>query len=183
MKTKGMNTKTKALGLLSIIALAAVAGTIVSVLQSTVQADDTITTADDIESTPITITQTETAPNGEQIASGIMHRFGMGHKGPGRGFGGCGFGAIEVSAEFTAKVTGIIEADSDVQALISEGYNVTMVRPYIKTVVDGDGNVVTKASTAEVVLNGTNGRVIVFVDIEEAKVTKIVILTVTEINK
>jgi hypothetical protein len=58
------------------------------------------------------------------------------------------------------------------------------VRPIIKTVVDADGNVVTKATSAVLTLQkDTTGHASVMVDIEEAKVTQIVILTKTVIDK
>jgi hypothetical protein len=98
------------------------------------------------------------------------------------GFGG--FGQIEVSDEFKQTVTNIAENDTDVQNLITQGYNVTSVTPIIKNVVDANGTVVTKATSAVLILqNGTTGRASVMVNIEEAKVTQIVILTRTVINK
>ena len=102
-----------------------------------------------------------------------------------RGFGG-GFGpqAIQVSADFTANVTNIAKSDSDVQNLLSQGFNITSIRPVITTSIDGNGNIITKASTANVLLVGNNGsRSFVVVDLSQAKVTKIVTLTVTEIDK
>ena len=70
------------------------------------------------------------------------------------------------------------------QNLLTEGYNVTSVRPIIKTIVDGEGNVVNKATDAILLLeNDANGRAFVMVDIEEAKVTQIVISTRTVIEK
>jgi hypothetical protein len=114
---------------------------------------------------------------------------GMG-MGPGRGghHGGgmCGgpFGAVEVSTAFQEKVTTIAENDTDVQTLINEGYNVTLVRPIIKTVVDEDGNVVTKATSAVVLLQkDTTGGASVLVDLEQERVTQIVIMTRTVIDK
>ncbi len=68
------------------------------------------------------------------------------------GFGGLGGGAIQVSSDFTSNVTNIAKSDSDVQNLLSQGYNITSIRPVISTVVDGNGNVVTKASTADLTL-------------------------------
>jgi hypothetical protein len=71
-----------------------------------------------------------------------------------------------------------------VQKLIADGYNVTSVRPIIKTVIDAEGNVVTKATSAVLTLQkDTTGQATVMVDIEEAKVTQIVILTRTVIEK
>ena len=88
-----------------------------------------------------------------------------------------------MSSDFTANVTSIAKADSDVQNLLNQGYNITSIKPVITTVIDGNGNVVTKASTADLTLQGTSGRAFVVVDLDQAKVTKIVTLTVTEIDK
>ena len=102
-----------------------------------------------------------------------------------RGFrGGFGPEAIQVSAEFTANVTNIAKSDSDVQNLLNQGYNITSIRPVITTSIDGNGNLSTKASTANVLLIGNNGsRSFVVIDLSQVKVTKIVTLTVTEIDK
>ena len=81
-------------------------------------------------------------------------------------------------------MTNIAESDQDVQNLIADGYNVTAVRPIIKTVVDAEGNVVTKVTSAILLLQkDTTGHATVLVNIEEAKVTQIVILTRTVIEK
>jgi hypothetical protein len=99
-----------------------------------------------------------------------------------RGFGGVG--PIEVSEEFKQTVINIAENDSDVQNLITEGYNATAIRPILKTVIDAEGNVVTKATSAVLILQkDTTGYATVTVDIEGAKVTQIVILTRTVIDK
>ena len=96
---------------------------------------------------------------------------------------GRGFGAIQVSSDFTANVTNIVKNDSDVQNLLTQGYNITAIRPVISTVIDGNGNVVTSATTANVILQSTTGRALVVVDLTQAKVTKIVTTTTTVINK
>jgi hypothetical protein len=58
------------------------------------------------------------------------------------------------------------------------------VRPIIKTVVDGEGNVVTKATDAIVMLvKEDTGRASAWVNLDEVKVTEIVILTRTVIEK
>jgi hypothetical protein len=81
-------------------------------------------------------------------------------------------------------VLNIARNDTDVQALLNEGYNITQVRPIIKTVVEADGTVATKATTAIVMLLKDNtGRAAVTVDLDQAKVTEIVILTKTVIEK
>jgi len=104
-----------------------------------------------------------------------------------RGFG-CGFrgsmGNIEISSEYTETVNTIMANDTDVQNLISQGYNVTSIRPQVKSVIGADGTITTKASAAMVTLrNGTSGYATVNVDITNAKVTQIVILTKTVIDK
>ena len=95
-----------------------------------------------------------------------------------------GFGPIEASEEFKQTVTNIAENDTDVQNLITQGYNITSMTPIIRNVVDANGTVVTKATSAVLILqNGATGRASVIVNIEETKVTQIVILTRTVINK
>jgi len=95
-----------------------------------------------------------------------------------------GFEFIEVSEEYEENVLNIAKSDTDVQALLSDGYNITQVRPIIKTVVEADGTVVTKAASAVVMLEkDTTGYAAVSVDVEEAKVTQIVIITKTVIEK
>lgn len=96
---------------------------------------------------------------------------------------GCN-GFIEISEEFEENVINIAEGDQDVQNLLDDGYNITRVRPIIKSIVEADGNVETKATSAIVMLEkDETGHALVWVDLEEAKVTKIVILTRTVIEK
>jgi hypothetical protein len=181
-----MNNRTKALALLSVIVVSVVAGSFISAMQS-VKADTTNPVATDSEVTPLAINATNNSPivfggfdNGPMIA-GMEPRFGMGQR-MGRGFGG--FSVVQVSSDFKANVTNIVNNDSDVQNLVNQGYNITLIRPVISTVVDGNGNIVTKASTADLLLQGNNGsRAFMVVDLSQAKVTKIVTLTVTEIDK
>lgn len=152
---KEVVTKRKSLILLSIIALAAMLGS----LYLTVYAAD----------------------NGEETNIGPIGMCGGRHGGM---RGGGPFGSIEVSEEYKAKVISIAESDSDVQGLIADGYNVTGVRPIIKYVVDANGDVSMKATSAVVMLEkGTTGRASVLVNLTEAKVTQIVILTRTVIDK
>jgi len=109
--------------------------------------------------------------------------FGGGRRGGDPGFMG-GMGNIEVSSDYTATVNAILNNDTDVQKLITQGYNVTSIDPNIKNVIEADGTVTTKATTATVTLqNGTSGYAIVSVDISQAKVTRIVIFTRTVIDK
>jgi len=104
-------------------------------------------------------------------------------------FGRCGFGGgrgmpITISEEYKDNVLNITESDTDVQALLTEGYNITGVRPIISTTVEADGTVTMKATTAIVSLQkDTTGRALVWVDVEQAKVTRIEILTITVIEK
>jgi len=102
------------------------------------------------------------------------------------GYGGSN-GQVQVSDEFKENVTSIAKADSDVQDLLNQGYNVTSVTPILQSTVDGNGYLTTKASTAILTLtkDDTNsiGRAQVIVNIDEASVTKIYIETRTLIEK
>lgn len=91
---------------------------------------------------------------------------------------------IEGSDEYEENVIDIAESDGVVQTLLNDGFNITRVRPIIKAEVDGDGNVVTKATDAVVVLEkDATSHAFVWVDLEEGKVTRIEILTRTVIEK
>ena len=91
---------------------------------------------------------------------------------------------LEISAEYNETVIGIAKSDEDVQNLLSEGYSIASIRPVIKRVVEGDGSVTQKASSSIVVLTKNNaGRALVWIDLESKKVTKIVIFTMTVIDK
>jgi len=176
-----INRKIIALTLLTLVALAAVMGGFLLTTQATDTNGATETTTEN--------TTTVTTDAG-CIAVPDWNIGGMGFGGPSHrhrgGFGGfeSGFIPVEVSAEFEEKVTNIAKSDTDVQQLLDEGYNVTRVMPTVKTIIDGDGNVVTKATNATVVLEkDTTGRAIVSVDLTQEKVTQIIILTRTVINK
>jgi len=173
-----MNRKIKVLALISVVVVAVVAASLVLAMQSTVKADSNNAVASGAESTLSSINATNIGGffNNGDMGSGGPRGMGMG-----REFGG--FGSIQVSSDFTQNVTNIAKSDSDVQNLLNQGYNITSVRPVISTVIDGNGNVVTKASSADVILQSTTGRAFVVVDLDQAKVTKIVTLTVTEIDK
>jgi hypothetical protein len=125
--------------------------------------------------------------NGTSTEPDVMLNYGSctggGHEFGRHGFGwGCG--NITVSQEYKDKVINIAQNDSDVQSLLANGYNVTDVRPIINTVVEADGTVTMKATTAIVMLEkDTTGRAFVTVNVEEGKVTKIVTLTKTVIEK
>ncbi len=171
-----------ALTLLSLVALAIIMG---GFLFTTHATDTSDTTDENTTNTTATLNDNfGDVPPWNNIGRGFgEHGFRRGLKaGPGCGFGG--FGAIEVSAEFEQKVISIAESDEDVQQLLDEGYNVTRIVPIVKTIIDGDGNVVTKATNATVTLEkDTTGRAIVSVDLEQEQVTQIIILTRTVIDK
>lgn len=91
---------------------------------------------------------------------------------------------LEVSDEFKERAIGIAKNDPDARKLLDEGYNVTMVKPIIKAVVQGSGEVNLKATGAILVLRkNTSGLANVQVDIEAGKVTRITILSRTVIEK
>ena len=118
------------------------------------------------------------------LGNGTCALFG----GHGHGHGGdCGWGwggSITVSQEYKDNVINIAKNDSDVQNLLTEGYNITDVRPIINSTIEADGTVTTKATTAIVTLTlNTTGRAYVTVNVEEAKVTQIVIYSKTVIDK
>jgi hypothetical protein len=188
-----MDRKIKVLALISIVVAAAVGAAIVLTLQSTAKADTTASVAQDAQPALSSVNAT----NWNGFINGYMG-FG-GPKGMGKGFGGgfrgfgggCtafggnffngtvgGFGPIQVSSAFTQNVTNILNSSTDVKALLSQGYNVTSIRPVITTTINGNGNVVMQATSANVILQGPNGRAFVVVDLTTAKVTKIVTITV-----
>jgi hypothetical protein len=185
-----MDRKIKVLALISIILAATFVTTLALTLQSTAKADANSTVATDLQPTLSSVN--ETSAGGFMINGfmGLGDQRGMGRGG---GFGGpCGpnglgrfgeFGAIQVSSDFTQNVTNIASNDSDVQNLFNQGFNITSVRPIISTTIDGNGNVVTKATTADITMLSATGRALVVVDLNQAKVTKIVTITMTEINK
>ena len=118
---------------------------------------------------------------------------GFGHGG-GRGFG-CGdnpWMTITVSQAFKDNVINIAKNDTDVQNLLNQGYNITNVKPLINATVEADGTVTMKATSAVLTLLQTEtttgnttvtGRALVWVNIDQAKVTRIVTMTRTVIEK
>jgi hypothetical protein len=170
--------KTIALTLIMLTAL-----TIIGVLTATSFATDTTsdTSTADVESqtNEVLLLGMPDLMLGEQGFGG-----GLGCRGGPRGGGPRGMANIELSTEYTEAVNSILEADTDVQTLIAEGYNVTSIRPIIKNVVLADGSIVTGATTAVVKLvNGTSGYAVVNVDVSQAAVNQIVIFTRTVIDK
>jgi len=129
--------------------------------------------------------------NSTSTTSDLVYDYGGYYKGTIAPFGrhGCGSGeefggSIAVSQEYKDNVISIVQNDSDVQNLLANGYNITNVRPIISTLVEADGTVTMKATTAIVTLcQNTTGRAHVMVDVEQARVTQIVILTKTVIEK
>ena len=178
-----MNGKSKGLALFSVIAIAAIVSGILLVPQlvNATETGDTSLTTQTSDATNPTIQQA----NENVLPSWNNNCIGFGRHGMRFGMGGLGgFGPVEVSEEFKQTVTNIAGNDTDVQNLIADGYNVTSVRPIIQTVIDAEGNVVIKATNAVLTLQkDTTGHASVMVDIEQAKVTQIVILTRTVIDK
>jgi hypothetical protein len=91
--------------------------------------------------------------------------------------------ALEVSEEFRERVMGIAEADPDVQELLSAGYENVGIKPMVKAIVQGNGDVTWKATGAIVMLRKEGGRATVYVDVEAEKVTRIVKVEWTVIEK
>jgi hypothetical protein len=178
-----MNKKIMAVILLTLTGFAAVIGGLLMTAQATETeptATDTTITTNEGDSPPTTLPDWGM---GEMMMP--QEEFGRGFRGHRRGeIGFGGITNIEISSEYNATVTDILEGDSDVQNLISEGYTIQSINPKIKTVIEADGTVVTKATTATVFLqNGTLGLAAVKVDVTNAKVTEIVIITRTIIDK
>jgi hypothetical protein len=174
-----INRKTSALTLLTVVAFAAIIGG----LLLTKQAASTTGTTD------TNTTTTTVNGNGNDFLcwnnSGIGFGPGFG-EGPGHGGRGGpgGYGSIQVSEEFEQNVINIAKNDTDVQNLLAEGYNITSIRPVINSLIDAEGYVTTRATSAVLILQkDTSGSAFVSVNLEEAKVTEIVILTRTVIEK
>ncbi|MDI9644110.1 MAG: hypothetical protein QFX35_02685 [Candidatus Verstraetearchaeota archaeon] len=101
-----------------------------------------------------------------------------------RGHGAPSAGCIEVSEEYKATVVGIAQNDSDVQDLLADGYNITSVHPIIRTTLDAEGYVTSRATTAVLNLQkDENNSASVWVDVVNGAVTKIVISSRTVIDK
>ncbi len=91
---------------------------------------------------------------------------------------------VEVSEEYRSRVLEILSSDEDVAKLLSEGYNVTLVKPIIKAYVAADGAVALKASQALVTLvRKGEGVAVALVDLEQGKVVKLVVYSKTVIEK
>ena len=175
-----MNKKITAITLLILTAFAAIIGGLVMTARAT-ETDST--------TTDMTITSDE-GNSPPTLLDWGMREMMMPQEGFGSGPGGHGrhqfgvMGNVEVSSEYNATVTAILDGDADVQNLVSEGYSVQSINPLIKTVIEADGTVAPKATTAIVLLqNGTSGYATVKVDVTNAKVTEIVVITRTVIDK
>jgi len=91
---------------------------------------------------------------------------------------------IEVSEEYKQKVISIAQNDPDIQNLINNGYNITAIKPIIKATIKADGTIELKATNAIITLmKSKTEKAIAQVDIEQGKITKIAIITVTIIEK
>ena len=169
--------KTAAIALLLLTAFATVIGGLIMTTQATVT-NSTTSTIEDLNDNADVFQDMITADQG---FSGEMG-FRRGPRGHGRFMGN--MGNIEVSPEYTENVNAILDSDSDVRDLISEGYEVTAIKPIVKNIIEADGTLATKATTAVVKLqNGTSGYAAVNVDVEQVKVTQIVIITRIVIDK
>ena len=89
------------------------------------------------------------------------------------------YGFVEVSEEFKTSVITIAESDTDVQDLLAEGYHIVRVLPIIKSSVDANGAVTSKATTAVLILKTEDAKSLatVWVDLNVGTVTKIATLT------
>ena len=181
---KKIDKKTTALALLLITTFAAVIGGLLVTTNTANAADTNSTTSDTSTNAAADLNDDLNALPfgkigmimGEQGFSGGRGRHGLGFMG--------GMGNIEMSSEYAASVNASLNSDTDVQNLIVQGYNVTSIRPIVTNVVEADGTLTTKATTAIVTLeNGTSGYAKASVDVSNAKVTQIVIITRTVIDK
>ena len=184
---KKINRKTTAISLILLTTLAAAVGALT--LTAFAATDTNSTTTD--TSTAVTTDTSQYASRMQFDGNMMMDSQGSsgfgggpgGHGGNGGGFMGS-MANIEVSAEYTANVNAILNNDSDVLNLIAEGYNVTSINPIVKNVIQGDGTLVTQATTAIVAMqNGTSGYATVNVDVTNSTVTQIVTITRTVIDK
>ena len=189
-----IDRKTKGLAVLSLVLVAAIASGILLTTQATIAAATTTNLQSNLNTqlAVVTTTASDTTNSTDTVtgdASITVPFWGEGPMGFGRhgkGFGGMcgGFGPIEASDEYKTTVTTIVQNDTDVQKLFADGYNVTRVMPIIKTTIDAQGNVATKATNATVVLvTDTSGYAFVSVDLAQNKVTQIVTYTKTVIQK
>lgn len=94
------------------------------------------------------------------------------------------WGFVNISEEFRENVIKIVKNDQDVQKLLSDGYNITYIRPIVLTSIGKDGNITVKVKSAILVLRKNfSGIAFLWVDVEKGKVTRIEIITRTVIEK
>lgn len=84
---------------------------------------------------------------------------------------------VEVSEGYRERVLSIAKGDPHVSRLLEGGYNITNVRPIIKAHVNADGSVELRADEALVVLRKGGSIAVALVDLEEGRVTKIIVYT------
>ena len=130
---------------MSIVIAAAVCASLIFALQPTVKANSTSNNNISQDVSQPTLSSVN-ATNNNSTCTVPFNGF-MGFGGPrgmfggyrDRGIGPEGFGGIQISSDYTANVTSIAKSDSDVQNLLSQGYNITSIRPVITTSIDGNG--------------------------------------------
>jgi len=179
-----IDKKITALALLLITAFAAVVGGLLVTTNTANAAETNSTTSDTSPATSALDNSLDAFPfagMGGMMIGEMGFGGGRGERGPGR-MGG--MGNIEISSEYTASVNAILNSDTDVQNLIAQGYNVTSIRSVVTNMIEAEGTLTTKATRAIVQLeNGTSGYATASVDVSNAKVTQIVIITRTVIDK
>jgi len=179
-----MNRKSAAISLILLTTLAAAVGALTLTALATTETNSTTTDTNTAEASQYT-NQMQFDGN-MMMDSQAFSGFGGGpggHGGHGGGFMG-GMANIEVSTEYTANVNAILDNDTDVQNLVSQGYNVTSINPIVKNVIGGDGTLTTQATTAIVTMqNGSSGYATVKVDVANSTVTQIITITRTVIDK
>jgi hypothetical protein len=119
--------------------------------------------------------------NGEEcgIFRGILRQVRLGRR---HGWGR--LGRLEVSEGYKENAVQIAENDEAVQALLDEGYSTIRVRPMVRARVGPEGKIDAESTDARVILGKEDtGRAIIWVNLEEGKVTKIIILNSTVIVK
>ncbi len=182
-----MNRKTAAISLILLTTLAAAVGALTLTALAATETNSTTTDTN----TAVTADASQYTNQMQFDGNMMMDSQGFsgfgggpgGHGGHGGGFMG-GMANIEVSTEYTANVNAILNNDTDVQNLISQGYNVTSINPIVKNVIGGDGTLTTQATTAIVTMqNGTSGYATVKVDVANSTVTQIITITRTVIDK
>ena len=187
MEVEKINRKKTAISLILLTTLAATVGALTITAFAAADTDSTT-----INTGTAVTAYTSQYTNQMQFGGNMMMNnqgfggFGGGPRGHGGRVGGFmgDMANIEVSSEYTANVNAILNSDTDVQSLISQGYNVTSINPIIKNVIEADGTLATKATTAIVMMqNGTSGYATVKVDIANSQVTQIATITRTVIDR